>query len=74
MRSVLDSGGSTLRNTPMNGAVISGLRRNGSSTGTLTSATMAAATMIAVWLTPANQQMARATALMAVHTTSRMRW
>ena len=73
MRSVLDSGGSTLRNTPMNGEVISGLRRNGSSTSALTTARIAAATMTAVGLMPANQQMPSSTAPITVQVTSRMR-
>ncbi len=51
MRSVCDSGGSTLRNTFIIGAVSSGLRMNGSSSGTAMTATIAAATIVAVWLT-----------------------
>ncbi|KAG1302291.1 hypothetical protein G6F63_016752 [Rhizopus arrhizus] len=51
IRSVCDSGGSTLRNTFIIGAVSSGLRMNGSSSGTAITASTAAATIVAVWLT-----------------------
>ncbi len=75
MRSVCDSGGSTLRNTFIIGEVSSGLRMKGSSSGTAITATMAAATIVAVWLTYGmNQQAASSTRLMIVQVIRRIRW
>ncbi len=73
IRSVCDSGGSTLRNTFSIGAVSSGLRTNGSSSGTATSASSTAATMVAVWLAPSSQHATSSVALSAAQTASRMR-
>ncbi len=73
MRSVCDSGGSTLRKKPISGVVSSGLRRNGSSTGAEISTTSAAATMVAVRLAPSSQHATSTQALIATHVARRIR-
>jgi hypothetical protein len=74
MRSVCDSGGSTLRKNFSIGAVTSALRTGGSSSGTVMAATITAATMQAAALAPSSQQATSAQALIAAQVARRMRW
>jgi hypothetical protein len=74
MRSVCDSGGSTLRKNFIIGAVISALRTCGSSSGTVMAATITAAMMQATALAPSSQQATSAQALRAAQVARRMRW
>jgi hypothetical protein len=73
MRSVCDSGGSARRRKPSAGAVISGLRMAGISSGTAIATTTTAATRVAVGLAPRSQHATSRLAVMAAQYASRIR-
>ncbi|MCO5055661.1 MAG: hypothetical protein M9902_08720 [Thermomonas sp.] len=74
IRSVCDSGGSALRRNFSAGAVSSGLRMVGISSGMASNATSAAITITATWLAPSSQQPTSRVALSAAQTANRRRW
>ena len=74
IRSVWDSGGRMRRNTLNSGATTSGLRMNGSSSGTVTTVARTASTSVVAGCAPSSQHASSATPSIAAQLARRIRW